>query len=60
MSVLVSSGDDGAGQLATCPVDPRFPVDVSGGAVEGAETTCPFDDREDCKCGSFQMELQQK
>ena len=60
VSVLVASGDDGAGQSATCPVDPRYPVDVSGGTVEGMETRCPFDDREDCKCGSFEMELRHK
>ena len=57
VSVLVASGDDGAGQSATCPVDPRLPSDVSGGAVEGTETSCPFDDKEDCNCASFSIEL---
>lgn len=57
VSVLVASGDDGAGQFATCPVDPRLPVDVSGGAVEGTETSCPFD-KEECNCASFSMEVQ--
>ncbi|CAM9420408.1 unnamed protein product [Ectocarpus sp. 4 AP-2014] len=58
VSVLVSSGDDGAGQSPTCPVDPTLPVDVSGGAIEGVATACPFDKREDCSCGSFEMKLQ--
>lgn len=58
VSVLVASGDDGAGQFATCPVDASMPVDVSGGAVEGASYGCPFDDQEDCKCGSFSVEVQ--
>lgn len=56
--MLVSSGDDGAGQSPTCPVDPRLPVDVSGGAIEEVATACPFDKREDCNCGSFEMTLQ--
>ena len=57
VSVLVASGDDGAGQFPTCPVDPRLPVDIMGGAVEGSETSCPFEDREDCKCASFSLEV---
>lgn len=58
MSVLVSSGDDGSGAAATCPVDPRLPVDVSGGKVEGAANSCPFENLDDCNCASFEMVLQ--
>lgn len=58
VTVLVSSGDDGSsGFGATCPVDPLWPVDVSGGLAE--PTVCPFDDKKDCKCGSFVLELEQ-
>ncbi|CAN0171587.1 unnamed protein product [Scytosiphon promiscuus] len=55
VTVLVASGDDGAGLAPTCPLDPRLPVDVSGGAVEGAANECPFPDRDDCNCGSFEL-----
>ena len=60
VSVLVAAGDDGSGQTATCPVDPRLPVDVSGGAVDGAANSCPFESRDDCNCASFEMELQRR
>ena len=58
VSVLVSSGDNGGGMAATCPVDPRIPVDVFGGEVEGAANACPFENRNDCNCASFEMILE--
>eukprot|EP00752_Nemacystus_decipiens_P002082 g1992.t1 len=58
VTVLVSSGDNGGGLAATCPVDPKMPVDVSGGAVDGAANSCPFENPDDCNCASFEMVLQ--
>lgn len=56
--MLVSSGDNGSGMAATCPIDAKMPVDVSGGTVEGAANACPFENPDDCNCASFEMVLQ--
>ncbi|CAM9405627.1 unnamed protein product [Choristocarpus tenellus] len=53
VTVLVSSGDDGSpGFSLTCPIDPKLPVSIGG-----EEHSCPFEDKGDCRCATFSLEI---